>query len=399
MSSRFQFNRSEFAGSLGDLGALLPLSMGMIIVNGLSVTGTLLCIALFYIAAGLYFKIPVPVQPMKVISAYAIATGLPSIQISAAAGLTGAMLLLIGFTGAIEFIGKYIPKPIIRGVQLSTGILLMLQGLRLVIGTSPQQVQKQAVEPFLRIQEVGFIPVSILLGIAGLLLTLFLLKNKKYPGGIAIILFGLLTGLLLGKQSMLSDVHPGINLPQILPYGLPAGIDFSLALFVLVLPQLPMTIGNAVIASADLSREYFSEEAEKVSYKTTTISMGLANCLSFLFGGIPMCHGAGGLAAHYNFGARTGGSNLIIGIIFLLMALVFGDHALPLLSLIPLSVLGVLLIFAGVQLGLTILDMFARKDMFLVLIMLGITMVSNLGWSVIAGVVLNRLLNSEKFSI
>ena len=57
----------EVSGSLGDLGALLPLILGMIMVNGMSITGIFYSVGLFYICAGIYFGVPVPVQPMKAI--------------------------------------------------------------------------------------------------------------------------------------------------------------------------------------------------------------------------------------------------------------------------------------------------------------------------------------------
>ena len=126
--------------------------------------------------------------------------------------------------------------------------------------------------------------------------------------------------------------------------------------------------------------------------------MAFANGLSFLLGGIPLCHGAGGLAAHYSFGARTGGSNIIIGTIFLALALFFGPHALVLINLLPMSILGVLLIFAGSQLGLAILDMFARKDMFIVLTIVSVTLIQ-LAWGFLVGALLAQLLGSERFSV
>ncbi len=155
-----------------------------------------------------------------------------------------------------------------------------------------------------------------------------------------------------GTHEGFDQLVPGIYLPELLPLGFPRIPDLTVALLVLVLPQLPMTIGNAIVANTDLSKEYFGEESRKVTYKSTTLSMAFANGLSFLLGGIPLCHGAGGLAAHYSFGARTGGSNVIIGTLFLALALFFGPHALVLINLLPMSILGVLLIFAGSQLGL-----------------------------------------------
>jgi SulP family sulfate permease len=399
MPARFQYNRMELAGSLGDLGTLLPLALGMIMVNGMSITGVLYSIGIFYLLAGFYFAVPVPVQPMKAIGAYAVATGMAASQVAASVGLVGLFLFLIGITGSINFIGSLIPKPVIRGVQLSTGLLLMGQGLKMILGKSFQQLAAHSSEPNLTIQAIGVVPIGICLGVLGLTITLFLLKNTKYPAAIVVICLGLLTGLLWGTHIGFDQLVPGIYLPELLPLGFPRVPDLTVALLVLVLPQLPMTIGNAIVANTDLSREYFGEESRKVTYKSTTLSMAFANGLSFLLGGIPLCHGAGGLAAHYSFGARTGGSNVIIGTLFVALALFFGPHALTLINLLPMSILGVLLIFAGSQLGLAILDMFARKDMFVVLIIVSVTLTTNLAWGFIVGVLLAHLLRSERFSI
>ena len=214
-----------------------------------------------------------------------------------------------------------------------------------------------------------------------------------------VITLGLLTGLVFGTHAGFAQLAPSIYLPELLPFGLPNIADLTLAMLVLVLPQIPMTIGNAIIANADLAKEYFGEDSKKVTYTATTLSMALANGLSFLFGGIPLCHGAGGLAAHYSFGARTGGSNVIIGSLFLALALFLGPHSLVLINLLPLSLLGVLLIFAGSQLGLAILDMFNRKDMFVVLCIVALTLTTNLAWGFMAGIVLAHLLRLDRFSI
>jgi SulP family sulfate permease len=176
-------------------------------------------------------------------------------------------------------------------------------------------------------------------------------------------------------------------------------VDLSFALLVLVLPQIPMTLGNAVIANADLSREYFGEDSKRVTYRTLCISQALANLLSFIVGGMPLCHGAGGLAAQYRFGARTAGANIMIGSIFLFLALFLGKHSLALIYLLPLSVLGVLLIFAGAQLALTIIDLRDKKDFFIVLVMLGMTLVTNLAVGFIVGFTLAYAFKSHKLSI
>jgi len=389
----------ELSGSLGDLGALLPLVMGMIMVNDMSATGIFFTIGLFYLSAGHYFGVPIPVQPMKAISSYAIATGATAAQVSGSAALICAILFIIGISGTVDIIGKLIPKSVIRGIQLSTGTLLMIQGIKLITGHSQQQVAAGFAEPFLRITSIGPIPISIFLGVIGFLITLFMMKNKRYPAAIILITLGLVIGLLYSKKGVLSGIEMGFHLPELLPFGLPTQPDLVIAFFVLVLPQLPMTFGNAIFANVDLSKEYFGEDSKKVTYKAATLSMAFANGLSFLFGGIPLCHGAGGLAAHYKFGARTGGSNVIIGTIFLLLALFLGHQALHLIHLLPFAILGVLLFFAGTQLSLSILDMKSRKEMFVVLIILTVTLATSLSWGFGAGLIVAHLIKSDKVTI
>jgi SulP family sulfate permease len=371
----------------------------MIMINGLSPSGLFLAVGLFFIFSGLYYGVTVPVQPMKVIGAYAVATAMSASQIAASGLLIAVFLLVIGGTGAITLIGKYTPKAVVRGVQLSTGTLLMAQGVKFMLGSSKFQALRQAAEPYLTIQSLGPIPIGIIIGIVGGVLTLLLLDNKKLPAGLVVVLGGLGLGLVLGTHEGLDRLRISVYMPKILPFGIPTGVDFTFALLVLVLPQIPMTIGNAVIANADLSREYFGQGSKKVTYSALCISMSLANFLSFLVGGMPLCHGAGGLAAHYRFGARTAGSNLMIGSIFVVLAVLLGAHALSVVYLVPMAVLGVLLLFAGSQLALTIIDMKERKDLFIVLVMLGITLAANLAVGFIVGFAIAHALKSEKLAV
>lgn len=399
MSLRYKFSRLELAGSLGDLGTLLPLAIGMIIINGLSPAGLFLTVGLLYVFSGVYYGVTVPVQPMKVIGAYAIATAMSPAQIMASGALIALFLLVLGGTGAISVIGKYTPKAVVRGVQLSTGTLLMSQGVKFMAGSSKFQTLQQAAEPYLGIQNLGPIPIGMVIGIVGAVLTLLLLDNKKLPAGLLVVLGGLGVGWILGTHEGFDKLRIGIYFPKVLPFGIPTSVDFTFALLVLVLPQIPMTLGNAVIAYADLSEEYFGEDSKRVTYRASCITMGLANLLSFFVGGMPLCHGAGGLAAHYRFGARTAGSNLMIGAIFVMLAVFLGVHALAVVYLVPMAVLGVLLIFAGSQLALTIIDMRERKDLFVALVMLGITLASNLAVGFVVGFAVAYALKSRKLTV
>ncbi|MCG6930451.1 MAG: putative sulfate/molybdate transporter [Desulfofustis sp.] len=399
MSSQLKFSRTEFAGSLGDLGTLLPLSVGLIAINHLDATGIFFTIGLFYIFSAFYFRVTSPVEPMKVISGYAIATAIPAVQIQASCFWVFLILLVLGATGLIDLITKYISKPVVRGVQLSTGILLLSQGIRLMTGTSAVQLAQGSAEPFLLFDTVAGVPIGILLGGALGVLCLFLLDNKRLPAAVVVVGSGMAIGLLFGGTLGGGWADFGFNLPPVLPYGLPTMSDFSFALIVLVLPQIPMTVGNAIIANADLSRQYFQENSARVTHKRLCLSMALANFVSFFLAGFPMCHGAGGLASRYRFGARTGGSNLIIGMVFLLIAILFGTGTLAIVQLIPLSVLGILLVFAGGQLGLSIVDLLTRKELFVILMIVGITLASNLAAGFIAGIAIDRMVRWEKLSI
>ncbi|HMA66254.1 MAG TPA: putative sulfate/molybdate transporter, partial [Desulfosalsimonadaceae bacterium] len=312
MAERFRFNRMELAGSLGDLGTLLPIAIAMILINDISALGLFFSIGIYFLISGVYFGVTVPVQPMKVIGAYAIATAMSPEQILASSLLMGVFLLVVGLTGAIDLIRKATPQAVIRGVQLSTGALLISGGVQFIIGTSKFQELQNAVEPYLSFQAVGPVPISLIIGAAAAIVTLLLLDNRKFPAGLIVVAGGIIAGLALGAR-----LDPGggigLHLPGILPFGFPEGADFTFALFALVLPQLPMTLGNAVLAYTDLSKQYFGERSDKVSNRGACVSMAIANFFSLCVGGMPLCHGAGGLAAHYRFGARTAGSNVMIG--------------------------------------------------------------------------------------
>jgi len=397
--SAFRFNRMELAGSLGDLGTILPLAIGMILINGINPLGLFLGVGLYYVFAGLYFRVTSPVEPMKVIGAYAIATGITASQIQASSLWIFLFLLVIGGTGIITMIGRYIPRPVIRGVQLSTGVLLVTQGVKLTLGTSTFQALRDAAEPYLSIQSLGLIPLGLLIGGILGVLTLLLLENKRLPAAIVVVGAGLLTGIFLGTGEGLHLIRPGLYLPDLLPYGFPSAGDFTFALLVLVLPQIPMTLGNAVMANADLSIQYFPQDGQRVTYRALCISMALANLMSFFLGGMPMCHGAGGLASRYRFGARSAGSNLIIGAIFVVLALLLGEHLMGVIYLLPMAALGILLIFAGAQLSLTLLDMRTRKEMFVPILMVGITLASNLAAGFLIGIAVAYALKSEKLNV
>jgi SulP family sulfate permease len=275
----------------------------------------------------------------------------------------------------------------------------MVQGVKMMLGTSTIQKIHQLAEPYFSIQTIGGVPVGIPIGIAGGLLTLMLLDNRRFPAGLVVVAAGMVLGMTFGTREGLEQIRINPTLPEFLPFGWPTRTDYTVALFALVLPQIPMTLGNAVVAYSDLSNEYFKADSVKVTYKASCISMACASFISSTFGGMPLCHGAGGLAAHYRFGARTAGSNIIIGAVFVALAVLLGNQALMVINLLPLAVLGILLVFAGSQLGLTILDMTTRKDLFVCLLILGITMAYTLAVGFMAGLAVAYMIKPDRFDV
>ncbi len=393
----FRFTRVEFAGSLGDLGTLIPLAVGLIVINGLSSSIVLLLVGIFYISAGIYFKIPVPVQPLKVVSAIAIALG-PKIVtpevLAASSLLFGVILIAISITGIIDFLGRFFTKPIIRGIQLGLGLILVSKALVLI--TIPQLF---IVPGMIMPRFIQGIPLSqnLIFGIAGFFLALILINSKRYPAALVIIIAGAAIGLFMGGTRGMS-FSPG---PTEIRLFFPNKANFMSAFFLLVLPQIPLTIGNAIISTGDTAKGLFGvEKAKKVTYKALGMSMGIVNIIVGAFGGMPMCHGTGGMAAHYRFGARTAGSNIMIGLIFVVLALLFGKASVSLLTSIPASVLGVLLLFAGLELALLVKDLKNINDYFISLLIAGIAVATtNMSYAFIAGISVKYIIDTMKIEL
>jgi len=373
----FKFDRMEFAGSLADLGTMLPLLIPLIVINGLNATVALLVVGLFYIGAGLYYKIPVPVQPLKAVAVIAITAGLSAPVIAASGLIMGLLMLLMGSTGLIAQIDRVFSKPVIRGVQVALGLLLFAKAAQYII--SPKF--------FISGESMTLMgmPLNIVLGLAGVLIAALLLTNKKIPAAIILVSFGFLVGLVFKA--------PNFTLgPQIPSIQIPTALEIQTALLILVLPQIPVTISNAVISTSDLSKKYFGSRGTRASSRALACSIGLANLVAGTLGGMPMCHGSGGLAAHYHFGARTGGSNLIIGGIFIILALLLGSSAVSILALIPLSILGVMLAFTGIRMMLLAADIREQKDQLIMFTIVGLAMVTDMAIAFMTGIVLYYIL-------
>jgi len=344
---------AEVSGAFGDLATLAPLLIALVTVNHLNPTGVFLVVGLAYVLNGLYYRLPVPVQPLKAASATAIALGLSASVVSAAGWLMGLVLLGLAASRLIEPLSRLFTRPIVRGIQLGLGLLLIRSAWRLVSG--PVLFPGMAKAP----AYLGGWPLHWLLALGAAALLLAGLLWRRLPAALLVLGFGLGVAVVLGIPSQAGELHWGFRPPALV---FPALSDFITAALLLVIPQLPLTLGNAAIATADTAQGYFGPQASRVQPRALLTTMGFSNLLAGLLGGMPVCHGSGGLTAHVRFGARSGAAPLLIGGLCLSTALLLDGGVLPLLALFPLPVLGVLLLYVGVQHGLLAADLRRPAD-------------------------------------
>ncbi|HEX7786799.1 MAG TPA: putative sulfate/molybdate transporter, partial [Methylomirabilota bacterium] len=322
-----EYNRSELAGAFGDLGTLIPFLVGYITVAHVDPTGVLVAFGLFKIFAGLTFKTPVPIQPMKAIGTAAISSsGLITPGAIWASGLfTGVLWLVMGLTGAVTWIARITRRPVVQGLILGLGLGFLLEGIKLAQGELP-------------------------LATAIVALTFVLLSHERIPAMLVLLGLGVVAALIrepalvgdLGAMTVRFQL-PKFALTQIGWQELVTGV------LVLGLPQAGLTLGNAIVATVEENNQLFPDRPTTV--RAVAIDHGIMNLIGTSIGGVPMCHGAGGMAAHVRFGARTGGALVILGVVVLLTGLFLSESVGTLFKLFPPALLGVILMFGGLELA------------------------------------------------
>ncbi|MCH8865155.1 MAG: putative sulfate/molybdate transporter, partial [Chloroflexi bacterium] len=191
----------------------------------------------------------------------------------------------------------------------------------------------------------GFKMVSTgwILGVVSIFIVVVLRSNRYAPAAIVLMVLGVaVTGF---KGELAGVVNFGFTLPPITIFN---PIEIWQGLVLAGFAQIALTATNAVIATSTLITEYFPSKA--VSEKKLALDHGIMNSISPFFGGMPMCHGAGGLAGQYYFGARTGGTNIIEGIIEISLGLFLAGSIATLFALFPESIIGAMLLLVGIQL-------------------------------------------------
>ncbi|HYL69651.1 MAG TPA: putative sulfate/molybdate transporter [Candidatus Limnocylindria bacterium] len=347
LRGRIRFDRNELSGAFGDIGTDFPLLVGMILVAGLDVTSSLVLFGAMQIFTGLFYGIPMPAEPLKAMAVIVITQKLSGNVLFGGGLAIGILMLLLTVTGLIDWLARAVPKIVVRGIQLGLGLQLAQLALKDYIPADKN-------------------PGYVLAGIA-FALTIALLGNRRFPPALFVILLGMVYGFLF-KIHAGDLVHSfGFTLPH---FHTPSRQDILTGLVVLAIPQLPLSLGNSVLATRQVAEDFYPDRKFSIRQISTTYS--LMNLVNPFFGGVPTCHGSGGMVGHYTFGARTGGSVVIYGSMYLALGLFLSRGFSTAIELFPKPILGVILLFEGINLMGLIRDQVAAKADFLLVILIGL---------------------------
>jgi len=370
---------SEISGAFGDFGTLVPITIDMTKKNVLQP-----CVSFFWggianIIAGLYWDVPMPVQPMKTIATVVSSKVITTPGAVASAGLlTGGFAFLLGIFDVIKVLNKYIPKSSIAIVQCVTGIGLAMNGFNLINNLN------------------SWVDVDSYL--TAMLCSLIVLLNfitvhpvidkylRKIPSALILFAIGIFMSISISTFNY-QFIHP------FTPISITAD-DWKTGFLQGAVAQIPLTLLNSVIAITDLTNSLFEEEIragvkKEMTTKSTTVSLGLVN-VACIFGGIPTCHGSGGLAGQYKFGGRSGLSVVFLGIVKVLIGLCGGSIFNTLIYNFPNSILGILLFVCGTE--LTKYGMkYVKDDGFIVAAGVSIGLASKIWIGFLAGIILHYI--------
>jgi SulP family sulfate permease len=321
------------------------------------------------------------IQPFKAVAAIALAKGLSPQEIASAGLLIGILLGLIAITNLAGLLARLFTLPVVRGIQLGLGFLLLREGAKLIFA-----------QQHLLIRDNLLLSGWVITIAAAAILMLFI-KSKRFPAGLLLLLFGLALGLCAyGHEFHNLQLRP---MPLSIIHAKTAELWKVLPL--LVIPQFALTFGNSIVASENTARILYGDAADRVTIRSLTGSIAIMNIASAVILASPMCHGSGGITAHYKFGARTPKSNYVIGAACLLLAAI-GSAAVAMLHLIPIAVLGVFLLYVGIQHALYLRDIVKQVPALLIAIAVGVVAVltTNLMWGFFVGLFLQEIVGFRK---
>lgn len=352
-SFKNQISIQEYSGSFGDLDVLLPFLLDLSKRQLIYLPGAFFWGGFFNLVTAIQWNIPMSVQPMKAIASVALTDDLTYNEIITSGLITSAFVSFLGLTKTIYIFNKYIPRDIVSGMQLGLGLNMIKKGINMIKYTN----EWIALDSYL---------TASLIGIS----SLFMFKFQKCPVALILFLLGLIMAIINVTTNKNIEQEIGFNITNI--YILPINpiinnannlsvADFYNGFIKGALPQIPLTTLNSVISVGDLALELFPNANPPISKASIATSIGIMNTIGCLFGGMPMCHGAGGLAGQYKFGARGGLSIAILGVEKILIAIFLGTTLEQLLAIYPDVILGILLFFSGLQLAIVGIDKSSTK--------------------------------------
>ena len=363
-SGVFEFNLRELGGSLGDLGTLLPLAVGYIAVCGVDPAGLLVMMGLSNIVLGVVYRLPMPVEPMKVLAVVAIAQAWSPGMVYASAFAMGVVWLFFGLTGIMDKVAEVTPREVIRGIQISLGLLLAKEAFNLAGG-------------------------EWLLLLASLAVAFLLRKSRYAPASVVLVAAGIAMAAVSAGGSLFAS--PGFRLPSFYLLNPP---DVWNSFVRGGLAQIPLTATNAVIATSALIASYWPGRV--VTERQLAVNMGVMNLAVSFFGGMPMCHGAGGLAGQYYFGARTGGANIIEGTLEIVLGVFFAASIASVFAAFPGGILGAMMLAVGLELLKFAKDVPRDRRIATVIVTVLMSVTLNMAWGFAGGLLTHRVLASTR---
>ncbi len=368
-----QFNRNELSGSFGDIGTDLPLLIGVVLTCKLDPASIFIMFGVMQIMTGFLYGIPMPVQPLKAMAALMIAQQLSGNILFGAGLAIGVLMLILTFTNVLDWIVRKIPHSVVRGIQFGLGLSLASLALK-------DFVPSQGLNGYI-LAAMGFVLIILFIG------------NRKFPPAIFVVLVGVLYASFFTIDFSTLTGSMGITLPK---FFLPSHDDIITGFLVLGIPQIALSISNSVIATNRTVNDLFPEK--KFSVKKIGYTYSLMNLINPFFCGFPTCHGAGGIAGHYNFGGRTGGSVVIYGLLFLVIGLFFSAGFGEFVKFFPKPILGIILLFEALALMFFIKDITpSRKCLFVSFTVALIAFMIPYGYAIglVVGILLDYLIKKD----
>ena len=344
---RLRFDRNELAGAFGDIGTDLPLIIGMIAASGLNSASVLVMFGLMQFLTAFAYGMPMAVQPLKAVAVIVITQHIAPGVLYGGGFSIGVAMLILTITGGIDWLGRVVPSAVVRGLQLGLGLQLSL----LALGN---YVQRDGASGYV-LAAVSFVIIIALLG------------NRRFPPALFVIALGVVYAIVLKMN--VSDIagSVGFSLPHVQRLSLS---EITSGFVLLAIPQIPLSLGNSILATRQIAEDLFPEK--RIGVRKLSLTYAAMNLINPWFGGIPTCHGSGGLVGQYTFGARTGGSLIIYGSLFLTLGIFFATGFQHVVQVFPLPVLGVLLLFEGVGLMQLIRGETGNRYEFFIVLVVGL---------------------------